>query len=404
MQDVHADQRRSPSSSPPPPLAPTLLGLPSRPHSHPHPHLPPRPQAPSPCRPCSSSLPPSASPPPYCPRLRPRTNLQPHPRPRRPRPHRHPHHRPGTARKCKACEKPNPSWPSKKKLKEAKEAKAEAKAEKLKAEAPKAEAEAARPAAPAFKLPIDVRRDVGVSEEQHTANVQTQNAKKWKRLSLWERGSAGAEGAEGEGSTEGEGREKKRAPPPPPLALGGTSSTRNGKKRSYDGVEGESPPSPSLPPSLATSPNGAVRSWPTSPSPQPGLQGSGDTGTQGSADPNASRVHLVLRGADPGIHRWPNAETRGSTRSAQVQVHDQLHQWPDPRPDPGLYHAAEEDARCLICLGDLDADTYIEPTAESGPARPNASSRQRLSWPALPPGWPALRLVAPSRLRTARPP
>jgi len=278
----------------------------------------------------------------------------------------------GTARKCKACEKPNPSWPSKKKLKEAKEAKAEAKAEKLKAEAAKAEAEAARPAAPAFKLPIDVRRDVGVSEEQHTANVQTQNAKKWKRLSLWERGSAGAEGAEGvegaegEGSAEGEGREKKRAPPPPPLALGGTSSTRNGKKRSYDGVEGESPPSPSLPPSLATSPNGAVRSWPTSPSPQPGLQGSGDPGTQSSADPNASRVHLVLRGADPGIHRWPNAETRGSTRSAQVQVHDQLHQWPDPRPDPGLYHAAEEDARCLICLGDLDADTYIEPTAESG--------------------------------------
>ena len=390
MQGVHADQRRLPSSSPPLPLPPSstfavtlifglILTL----------YLPP----PSPCQPCrprfvtlahlDSVL---ALTPPHCPRLRSRANLRPRPRPR---PHYRPHHRPGTARKCKACEKPNPSWPSKKKLKEAKEAKAEARAEKRKAEAAKAEAakaeakaeaKAARPAVPAFKLPIDVTRDAGVPEEQRTAHLQAQNARKGKRLSLCEHGSAGSEGVEGEegaageGSAAGEGREKRRAPPPPlpPLTLGGTSSTRNGKKRSYDAVEGESPPSPSLPPSLATSPNGAARSWPTSPS---GLPGSGGPAAQGSADPEESRVHLRLRGADPGIHRWPDAESRATDGP--------IHQWPDPRPNPGLYHAAEEDSRCLICLGDLDADAYIEPRAESGPARPNASLRQQLSWPAL---------------------
>ena len=90
-----------------------------------------------------------------------------------------------------------------------------------------------------------------MSEEQRTAHLQAQNARKWKRLSLCEHGSAGSEGVEGEegaageGSAAGEGREKRRAPPPPPPPLtlgGGTSSTRNGKKRSYDAVEGESPP------------------------------------------------------------------------------------------------------------------------------------------------------------------
>ena len=236
---------------------------------------------------------------------------------------------------------------------------------------------------PAFKLPIDVRRDGGGMEDQKTAtNLQAQSAKKWNRLSLWERGPAGAEGAEGTEGAEGEGRaagewgEKRRAPPPPPLTLGGTSSTRNGKKRSYEAAEGESPPSPSLPPSLATSPNGAARSWPTSPSAHPGLGGSGDPRdprVHGSADPDASRVHLRLRGADPGIHRWPDAETRANTRA----THDPIHRWPDPRPDPGLYHAAEEDARCLICLGDLDADAYVEPLAESGPARPNIAPAAR---------------------------
>ena len=227
-----------------------------------------------------------------------------------------PHHRSGTARKCKACEKPNPSRPSKKKLKEAREAKADAKAQKLKADAAKAEAKVARPGAPASKLPIDVRQDR----------------------------------------------------PAPPLTLGVTTSTRHGKKRSYDAVEGDCPPSPSLPPSRATSPNGAVRCWPTSPpSPHPGLQCSSDPSTYyGCADPDASRVHLRLRGADPGIYRWANAEV-GATDGP-------IHQWPDPRPNPGLYQAAE-DVRCLICLGDLDADAYIEPRDESGPARPNASFR-----------------------------
>ena len=237
-----------------------------------------------------------------------------------------------------------------------------------------------------------------MSEEQRTAHLQAQNARKWKRLSLCEHGSAGSEGVEGEegaageGSAAGEGREKRRAPPPPPPPLtlgGGTSSTRNGKKRSYDAVEGESPPSPSLPPSLAASPNGAARSWPTSPS---GLPGSADPAAQGSADPGASRVHLRLRGADPGIHRWPDAESRATDGP--------IHQWPDPRPNPGLYHAAEEDSRCLICLGDLDADAYIEPRAESGPARPNASLRQRLSWPALQLCLPDLWLEASSCLPT----
>ena len=204
----------------------------------------------------------------------------------------------------------------------------------------------ARPVAPASKLPIDVRQDR----------------------------------------------------PPPPLTLGVTTSARHGKKRSYDAVEGDLPPSPSLPPSRATSPNGSTRCWPTSPpSPHPGPQGSSDPSTYyGGADPDASRVHLRLRGADPGIYRWANAEV-GATDGP-------IHQWPDPRPNPGLY--PEEDVRCLICLGDLDAEAYIEPRDESGIARPNASLRQWLSLPALK-IW-ACRIRgfrdAPSGLRTASAP